>query len=178
MSREPIKHVVRRKWTRRDLFKAAPLASVGLGVAGLALTGRREHVTERTVGTCRFCLMRCGIECVVENGRLVKVEGSLPSRTRGFVCEHGFALRELVHSNDRVQHPLIRKGDAFHEVSWEEALRHIALELARVKATHGGRALAHARWLLAGELHADVLQAGATAEIEAERAAIHVDGVH
>ena len=142
MSRDPIKHVVRRKWTRRDLFKAAPLAAVGLGVAGLALTGRREHVTTRTVGTCRFCLMRCGIECVVEDGRLVKVEGSLASRTRGFLCAHGFALRELVHSHDRVQHPLIRKGDAFHEVSWEEALSYIATKLGEVKATYGARALA------------------------------------
>ena len=142
MSREPIKHVVRRKWTRRDLMKAAPLAAVGLGVAGLALTGKSAHATERTVGTCRFCLMRCGIECVVEDGRLVKVEGSLPSRTKGFVCEHGFALRELVHSDERVQHPLIRKGDAFHEVSWDEALQHIAQKLAEVKAKHGARALA------------------------------------
>ena len=142
MSREPLEHVVRRKWTRRDLFKAAPLAAVSLGVAGLALTGQQAHATERTTGTCRFCLMRCGIECVVEDGRLVKVEGSIPSKTRGFLCEHGFALRELVHSADRVQHPLIRRGDAFHEVSWEEALRHIAQKLAAVKAQHGGRALA------------------------------------
>ncbi len=142
MSREPVNHVVRRKWTRRDLFKAAPLAAVGIGVGGLALTGRGTPTTARTTGTCRFCLMRCGIECVVEDGRLVKVEGSLTSKTRGFVCEHGFALRELVHSNDRVQHPLIRRGDSFHEVSWEEALQHIAQKLTVVKAQHGARALA------------------------------------
>lgn len=142
MSREPLRHVVRRKLTRRDLMKAAPLGAVGLGVAGLALTGRQAKATERTVGTCRFCLMRCGIECVVEDGRLVKVEGALGSRTRGFVCEHGFALRELVHSTDRVQHPLVRRGDSFHEVSWEEALSHIATKLGEVKAKHGARALA------------------------------------
>ncbi|MDP3157361.1 MAG: molybdopterin-dependent oxidoreductase [Archangium sp.] len=142
MSREPVNHVVRRKWTRRDFFKAAPLAAVGVGVGGLALSGRGTPTTERTTGTCRFCLMRCGIECVVEDGRLVKVEGSLTSKTRGFVCEHGFALRELVHSNDRVQHPLIRRGDSFHEVSWEEALQHIAQKLTLVKTQHGARALA------------------------------------
>ena len=142
MSREPLRHVVRKKWTRRDLMKAAPLGAAGLGVAGLALLGRGTHHTERTVGTCRFCLMRCGIECVVEDGRLVKVEGALSSRTRGFVCEHGFALRELVHSDERVQHPLIRKGDAFHEVSWEEAFAFIATRLDAVKRAHGARALA------------------------------------
>jgi anaerobic selenocysteine-containing dehydrogenase len=56
--------------------------------------------------------MRCGIECVVTNGRLVKVEGALSSRTRGFVCEHGFALRELVHSDERVHAPLLRRTRA------------------------------------------------------------------
>ena len=142
MSREPLQHVVRRKWTRRDLFRAAPLAAVGLGVTGLAVVGRGAPTTERTIGTCRFCLVRCGIECVVEDGRLVKVEGALGSKTRGFVCEHGFALRELVHSHERVQHPLIRRGDAFHEVSWEEALAHVASKLAEVKAKHGAPALA------------------------------------
>jgi anaerobic selenocysteine-containing dehydrogenase len=142
MSREPLRQVVRRRFTRRDLFKALPLGAAAAGVTGLALIGREERVTERTVGTCRFCLMRCGIECVVENGRLVKVEGALASRTRGFVCEHGYALRELVHSSDRVQHPMIRRGDSFHEVSWEEALTFIGSKLQAVKSQHGARALA------------------------------------
>ncbi|MFO0596774.1 MAG: molybdopterin-dependent oxidoreductase [Myxococcaceae bacterium] len=141
MSREPVQHVVRKKWTRRDLMKAAPLGLAGVGVAGLALTSRESHATERTVGTCRFCLMRCGIECVVRDGHLVKVEGNLNSRTRGFVCEHGFALRELVHSDERVQHPLIRRGDSFHEVSWDEALAYIGKKLGEVKSQHGARAL-------------------------------------
>ncbi|MFT3710168.1 MAG: molybdopterin-dependent oxidoreductase [Archangium sp.] len=141
MSREPIQHVVRKKWTRRDLFKAAPIALGVAGVTGLALSGRGATTLERTTGTCRFCLMRCGIECVIEDGKLVKVEGDLKSRTRGFVCEHGFALRELVHSHERNQHPLLRKGDAFHEVSWDEALGFIASKLAAVKAKHGARAL-------------------------------------
>ncbi|MBL8911045.1 MAG: molybdopterin-dependent oxidoreductase [Archangium sp.] len=141
MGREPLQHVVKRKWTRRDLLKAAPLGAGIAGAAALALHGRDQKITERTTGTCRFCLMRCGIECVIEDGKLVKVEGSLPSKTRGFVCEHGFALRELVHSHERVQHPLIRRGDAFHEVSWDEALAFIGTKLAAVKAKHGAHTL-------------------------------------
>lgn len=141
MSREPLKQVVRKKWTRRDLFKAAPLAIGAAAATGLALHGRGTPTVERTTGTCRFCLMRCGIECVVEDGKLVKVEGDLKARTRGFVCEHGFALRELVHSHERNQHPLLRRGDAFHEVSWEEALGFIATRLNAMRAQHGARAL-------------------------------------
>lgn len=143
MSRSPIQTVVRKKpWTRRELFKIAPLGAAGLGVAGLAWFGAHRAHVERTVGTCRFCLMRCGIECVVEDGRLKKVEGHLASRTRGFVCEHGYALRELVHSHERVQHPLIRRDGVFHEVDWNEALAFVAQKLHAVKERFGARALA------------------------------------
>ena len=141
MTRPPLSHVIKKKWTRRDLLKLGPLGAVGVGAAGVALVGKESHAVERTTGTCRFCLMRCGIECVVQDGRLLKVEGALASRTRGFVCEHGFALRELVHSHERVQHPLIRRGDSFHEVSWDEALTHVATKLGEVKAKWGARAL-------------------------------------
>lgn len=139
--RAPLNTVVRKPWSRRDLAKLVPLGLAAGGVAGLALTGKGAGAIERTVGTCRFCLMRCGIECVVQDGRLVKVEGALASRTRGFVCEHGFALRELVHSDERVHTPLIRRGDAFHEATWDEALTYIATKLNEVKAQHGARAL-------------------------------------
>jgi anaerobic selenocysteine-containing dehydrogenase len=112
MTREPLRHVVRKPWTRRDLLRRVPPGAATAGAAGIALSGRETRQTTRTLGTCRFCLMRCGIECVVTNGRLVKVEGALSSRTRGFVCEHGFALRELVHSDERVHAPLLRRTRA------------------------------------------------------------------
>lgn len=142
MSREPLSQVVRRRWTRRDLFKVAPVALVGAGAVGLARLGRDPTPTSRRKGTCRFCLMHCGVETTLKGARLIKVEGDLSSKTRGFVCEHGYALRELVHSHERVRHPLVRRGDAFHEVSWEEALGEVGRRLEAVKHTWGARALA------------------------------------
>ena len=133
---------MRRRWTRRDLFKAAPVALVGLGAVGLARFGRDLTPTTRRRGTCRFCLMHCGVQTTLKGDRLVKVEGDVTSKTRGFVCEHGYALRELVHSHERVRHPLVRRGDAFHEVSWEEALGEVARRLEGVRHTWGARALA------------------------------------
>jgi anaerobic selenocysteine-containing dehydrogenase len=137
-----LSQVVRRRWTRRDVFKAAPIAAVGAGVLGLSLYGKERAPISQRHGTCRFCLMHCGVTTTLRGSRLVKVEGDVGSKTRGFVCEHGYALRELVHSHERVQHPLVRRGDAFHEVSWEEALGEVAKRLQAVKATWGARALA------------------------------------
>jgi formate dehydrogenase len=86
--------------------------------------------------------MHCGVVATLHDGRLEKVEGDLQSRTRGFICEHGFALRELVHSGERLKHPLVRRGDTFHEVSWDEALREIGTRLGALKAKHGAETLA------------------------------------
>lgn len=142
MSRTPAKTIVRKKWTRRDLFKVAPVAAVGAGALGLALAGRVDAKATQHTGTCRFCLMHCGIVCTVQGERLVKVEGDLKSKTRGFVCEHGYALRELVHSHARLEHPLVRRGDELHEVSWDDALGEVAKRLEAVKQQHGPQALA------------------------------------
>ncbi len=142
MSRPPLKTVLRKRWTRRDLFKAAPIAAAGAGVLGLALTGRGDTEAVRNRGTCRFCLMHCGVVCTLKDGRLVKVEGDLASKTRGFVCEHGYALRELVHSHERLMHPLVRRGEDFHEVSWDDALGEVARRLEEVKRRHGPEAFA------------------------------------
>ncbi len=86
--------------------------------------------------------MHCGVVTHVQGSQLLKVEGNLKSRTRGFVCEHGFALREVVHSSERLRWPLVRRGDEFHEVSWAEALAFAAEKLNAVKAKWGAQAFA------------------------------------
>lgn len=140
MSRPALNTIIRKKLNRRDLMKAAPIAGVvaGLGVLGAGALDTASRAS--TKGTCRLCLMHCGIIGHTTGARLEKVEGDRSSRTKGFLCEHGFALRELVHSGTRLQHPLVRRGDAFHEVSWEDALDEVAAGLERVKARHGAEA--------------------------------------
>lgn len=142
MSRPAVKTIVRKKWTRRDLFKVAPAAAVGAGALGLALGGKVSAPVVQNKGTCRYCLMHCGVVTTVQGDRLVKVEGDLTSKTRGFVCEHGYALREMVHTNARLTHPLVRRGGEFHEVSWDDALGVVAEKLDAIKKRWGPEALA------------------------------------
>ncbi|MBL8920593.1 MAG: molybdopterin-dependent oxidoreductase [Myxococcaceae bacterium] len=138
--RPALSAVVRKRFSRRELMKAAPIgaALAGAGVLGVGALG--TEATAATKGTCRFCLMHCGIIGHTKGARLEKVEGDLTSRTKGFICEHGFALREMVHSGARLQHPIVRRADAFHEVSWDDALGEVAKRLEAVKAKYGPEA--------------------------------------
>jgi anaerobic selenocysteine-containing dehydrogenase len=140
MSEQPAEKPIRSRLSRRDLLKALPAA--GAVAAGAALTATATPGTRKVAGTCRLCLNRCGIRAVVGGDRLLRVEGSPGSSTRGFICMHGMAIRELVHSRSRVRRPLKRVGGSFQEVSWERALNEIAERLVAVKDEFGPQALA------------------------------------
>jgi anaerobic selenocysteine-containing dehydrogenase len=80
---------------------------------------------------------------MVRDDRVVRVEGDPASTyTRGFVCLHGLAIRELVHSSARLRRPLKRVGDSFEEVSWERAFEEIAARLSAIKEDVGPEAVA------------------------------------
>jgi len=45
--------------------------------------------------------------------------------SQGFICPKGTALGELHHDPDRLRAPLVRRGDTFHEVTWDEAFAEV-----------------------------------------------------
>lgn len=132
----------RKLLSRRGLLTLAPVAGVGAVGAGLALYGRGAEARQQVRGVCRFCLMRCGVVASVEGERLVRVEGDAASKTRGFLCIHGHALREVVHSDQRVRRPLMRKGERWVELSWPDALGEVASRLSRIRAEAGPESFA------------------------------------
>ncbi len=84
--------------------------------------------------TCFECESHCGIRVRKIDGRLVKVEGdpSDPS-SRGGVCARGQALPQAMYHPDRIQGPLVREGDRWSKVSWDDALDRVAAELSRAR---------------------------------------------
>jgi len=138
-ARRPATHI--RRLTRRDLFKAAPIACAGVAAAGVGLAARHPGSTEKVRGSCRFCLLHCGLVATVQGGRLLRVDGDLDSPTKGFLCLHGHALPEVVHSRERVRMPLLRRGESLEEVSWSEALGLISERLHQVRGEFGPEAL-------------------------------------
>jgi anaerobic selenocysteine-containing dehydrogenase len=88
--------------------------------------------------TCSLCEAMCGLKIHVEDGRVAKIRANDDDVwSRGYLCPKGTTLGDLHHDPDRLRAPLVRRGDTFHEVSWEEAFGEVERRLHAVMDTHG-----------------------------------------
>ena len=96
-----------------------------------------------TETTCPFCGCGCSICLEVKGNRVVRVTpGNGNSVNGGQLCARGSYGCDFINSPGRLTKPLIKKGDTFEEVSWEEALEQTAAGLKRVKDERGASSLA------------------------------------
>jgi formate dehydrogenase (coenzyme F420) alpha subunit len=132
----------RRRLSRRDLLRAAPIAGAGVAGVAAAVVARAPAPARTTHGKCRFCLLHCALAGSVSDRTLLRVDGDTAGETQGFLCQHGRALPSVVHSPDRLRRPLLRHGDRLVETSWEEALGLVGERMAAVRARFGPQAAA------------------------------------
>ena len=132
----------RRRLSRRDLLRAAPIAGAGAAALVVGAVARSPEVARVTSGRCRFCLLHCDLQGQVSGTTLLRVDGDLTGETRGFLCQHGRALPSVVHSPERLRRPLLRRGDRLVETSWDEALGFIGERMESVRARFGPEAVA------------------------------------
>ena len=97
------------------------------------MTGRQIHLR-----TCPLCEAMCGLEIAVEDERVALIR---PDRddvwSKGFICPKGTTLGHLHHDPDRLRAPMVRDGDVWREVSWDEAFDRCADLLQPVIERHG-----------------------------------------
>jgi anaerobic selenocysteine-containing dehydrogenase len=80
----------------------------------------------------------CGLEIETEGDRVVRIRGDRSDVwSKGFLCPKGAALGQLHHDPDRLRAPMVRDGDEWHEVSWDDAFRRCEELLHGVVAEHG-----------------------------------------
>ncbi len=93
----------------------------------------------RVQTTCTFCGCGCQLELnTLSQRRVVKVTThSEPGINRGSLCVKGRFGYDFLHHPDRLQRPLMRTGEGFVEVSWEEALNFVADKLQEIKESRG-----------------------------------------
>jgi anaerobic selenocysteine-containing dehydrogenase len=94
---------------------------------------------------CPLCEAKCGIEVVreVDTERVVTIRGDRDDpMSGGYLCPKAYGLKGLHEDPDRLQRPLLRRGDDFEEVDWETALDLVADRLRDVRGAHGPDALA------------------------------------
>src|SRR5688572_28541130 len=122
---------------RRDFLKvlgasSAAVASVGCSSERVGnLVPYLVHPDETVSGvstyyatTCRECAAACGIIAETRDGRVTKLEGN-PAHplNRGALCARGQSALQGLYNPDRLRVPLLREGNTFKAISWDEAIR-------------------------------------------------------
>ncbi|WP_395399272.1 formate dehydrogenase subunit alpha [Pseudoduganella sp. UC29_106] len=115
---------------------------------------------ERKVDSvCPYCGVGCQLTYNIRNDRIQYVEGRDGPANSSRLCVKGRYGFDYAHHPHRLTKPLIRREDAppksgdftmdpdrvlevFREASWEEALALAGGGLAKIRDTHGGKALA------------------------------------
>jgi len=93
-------------------------------------------------GSCPLCEATCGVAITTEGDRVVSVRGDADDPfSRGYICPKGAALADLHHDPDRLQRPVVRDGDRWRELAWDDAFALVARRLREVRAAHGKDAI-------------------------------------
>jgi anaerobic selenocysteine-containing dehydrogenase len=87
---------------------------------------------------CNLCEAICGLELTITDGQVTGTKGNPEDPlSRGYICPKGVALADVYDDLDRLRHPLVRRGDDWAEVGWDEALDLVADRLAETINRHG-----------------------------------------
>lgn len=132
-------------------FKESPCVSCG-ACSQTCPTGAitdvhqlQSHEAERKVRTvCTYCGVGCNLEVAVGHGdQILSIQAPPDAEANfGHTCLKGRYAFKFQSHPDRLQSPLIRRGDTFEEVSWDEAYDYIADKLTAVRTEHGPDAVA------------------------------------
>jgi len=91
---------------------------------------------------CLLCSNGCALDIGVKNGKIVGVRGRGDDRVnRGRLGPKGLHAWQANHSSDRLTRPLIRRGEHFHEVSWDDAMDMIVERSKDIRDRHTSSAI-------------------------------------
>ena len=125
---------------RRALLKRA---AMGAAVAALSRGGAgRAHAAPEGMpdagagltwnkAPCRFCGTGCHVQVGVDKGRVVAVAGDKDAEVnKGLLCVKGYHVGMALYGKDRLTTPLLRKGEGFVPITWDEAIDTVAKRIA------------------------------------------------
>ncbi len=92
---------------------------------------------------CGLCINSCGVDAYVEDGKLVKIEGTKENwLNEGELCEKAEHLVENIYSPTRLKYPMKKVDGKFQRISWDQALSEIAAKLLELREKYGAHTLA------------------------------------
>jgi formate dehydrogenase major subunit len=103
----------------------------------------REAATTKTKTVCTYCGVGCSFEVETRGREILRVQPNPGAPANAIsTCVKGKFGWDFVNAEDRLTRPLVRRGERFVEVSWEEALDVIAERIEGIVAEHGPDAVA------------------------------------
>ena len=114
------------------------------------MVSRETHSQSRTSGrsrvrgTCRACMVSCGVFFEIEAGRVVRIQGDKDDpASHGYTCKRGRDMPRQLHSSNRLRRPLRRGADgALEPTDGKTAVREIAARLGALVEAHGPASVA------------------------------------
>ncbi len=101
-------------------------------------------MTEWKKTGCVLCAQNCGLEILVEDGRMIKVKPDKDNpRSKGYVCRKGLNVIYHQYPADRITEPLKRVGDTFEPIGWAQAIDEITDKMKEILKKHGPRSYAY-----------------------------------
>ena len=92
----------------------------------------REETENWKKTACILCSVNCGIEVLVEDGRIAKIKGDKSHPvSEGYACQKAQRLDYYQNDKHRLTSPLRRRADgSFEKISWDTAIAEIATKLS------------------------------------------------
>ncbi|MGO8836199.1 MAG: molybdopterin-dependent oxidoreductase [Limisphaerales bacterium] len=87
---------------------------------------------QRHKAVCQGCAVGCGIEVLVRDNQLVRIEGDWDAANGGLLCGAG-RFEVLQPKPQRVRTPLVREQGKLVEASWERALDCVAQKFRKAE---------------------------------------------
>jgi len=102
----------------------------------------RNQRTKRTKTVCTYCAVGCSFEVWTKDRHILKIEPTHGPANGISTCIKGKFAWGHINSDDRLVKPLLRDGEGFREIEWDEALDIVEHTFKRIKNEHGPDALA------------------------------------
>ena len=133
-----------------EVFRNSPCVACGacVDVCPTGAVSDRDRIggddapVARTETVCGYCGVGCRIEVETANGQVRRVNGVPAAQVNhGHLCVKGRYGHGWHHSPERLTTPLLRDGEGFREVTWDEAITFISRRLLEIKSESGAGAL-------------------------------------
>ncbi|HEX8732852.1 MAG TPA: molybdopterin oxidoreductase family protein, partial [Ktedonobacterales bacterium] len=98
----------------------------------------RNARIKRTKTVCTYCGVGCSFDMWTKGRKILKIEPSMDAPANQIsTCVKGKFGWDYVNSPDRLVTPLVRTGDGFQPITWDEAYDLIAKRLLGIRQEHG-----------------------------------------